>query len=277
MFIRRPLSIWLVTSLLLVIVLGGLAVLAARRNAQDIQPLQSELSESLTGPARATSRFRNLSLQPEAAKLSRRLGQRFIGSESGVSVLIGEVTSGETRLPVRMVRKQDKRGESVEISANGRAFGWSASSGADGDWPITDFDRSLVERLVFDSADAFVLGQLRGASYQVIGKNVRADLGGADNYTGPLWTVVRVSYASADTEARPKSLARVYYIDSRAGLVDKVMSEINGDEVEATLEGWTNQKGETFPTLIRWSMGGRQIMEFKVITLSVQVPDKDNP
>jgi hypothetical protein len=266
MFRSRRLSIWLLTSVLFVVVLSGLAALAARRNAQDIQPQQRE--SLTTGPARATSRFRNLSLQPEAAKLSIRLGQRFIGSESDLSVLVGEITTGETRIPLRMARDQDKRGESVEISANGRSLVWSALHGAKGDTPITEFDRSLVERLVFDSADAFVLAQLRGASYQVIGRNVRADLGGADNYNGPLWTVVRVSYAGADSEARPESTARVFYINSRTGLVDKVVSEINSEEVEATLGEWTTNEGETFPSLIRWSSGGRQIMEFKVINFA---------
>ena len=265
MFLRRSLSIWLPVSLLLVVI-GGLAAVTARRNAYDLQSLQSPQRESLTaGPARATSRFRNLSLQPDAARLSKRLGQRFTGSESDVSVLTGEVTTGETRIPLRLVRKQDERGESVEISANGRALVWSASDGARGETRITESDRSLVERLVFDSTDAFVLAQLRGASYQVIGKNVRADLGGADNYEGPLWTVVRVSYAGADSDAKAESLARVYYINSRTGLLDKVISEVGGEEVEATLDGWSTQNGETYPSLIRWNIEGRQIMEFRVI------------
>src|SRR5687768_505349 len=107
MFLHRSLSTWLVTSLLLVVVIGGLAALAARDNGYDIQPLQQP--QSLTnGPARATSRFRNLSLQPEAAKLSVRLGQRFIGSESGVSVLIGEITAADLRVPVRIVRRSEE-------------------------------------------------------------------------------------------------------------------------------------------------------------------------
>lgn len=266
MFLRRSLSIWLGTSLLLVVVAGCLGALAARRNAHVIQPLQSQQREPvMSGPARATSRFRNLSLQPEAGKLSIRLGQRFIGSDSDVSVLIGEIKSGETRMPLRLVRKQDKRGESVEISANGRALVWNASHGAKGDTPVTELDRSLIEGLVFDSADAFVLAQLRGASYQVIGKNVRADLGGADNYDGPLWTVVRVSYARSDSEAKPESVARIYYIDSRTGLIHKVISEVGGEEVQAILGGWTTEAGETFPSFIRWSTAGHQIMEFKVI------------
>lgn len=266
MFLGRSFSVWLVTSVLLVLVVGGLAALAARQNGHDVRPPQLQQREPvIIGPARATSRFRNLSLQPEAGKLSVRLGQRFISSESDMTVLIGELTTGETRIPLRVVRKQDQRGESVEISANGRTLVWSASHGATGDTLVTEFDRSLIERLVFDSADAFVLAQLRGASYQVIGKNVRADLGGADNYNGPLWTVVRVSYAGADSEVKPESVARVFHINSRTGLVDKVISEIDGEEIEATLDGWATREGETFPSLIRWSKGGRQIMDFKVI------------
>jgi len=267
MFVRRFLTVRVVASVLLVVLVGGLAALAARQNAYNIQlPQQRELIT--TGPSQATSRFRNLSLQPEAAKLSKRLGQRFIGSESDVSVLLGEVTTGETRIPLRIMRKQDERGESVEISANGRALRWSALHGATGDTVVTELDRSLVERLVFDSADAFVLAQLRGASYQVVGKNVRADLGGADNYNGPLWTVVRVSYEGADSEAKPESVARMFYINSRTGLLDKVISDLRGEGVEAVMDGWMTDGGETFPSLIRWSVSGRQVMEFKVISFN---------
>jgi hypothetical protein len=77
---------------------------------------------------------------------------------------------------------------------------------------------------------------------------------------------VRVSYEGADSEAKPDSVARVYYINSRTGLIDKVISEIGGEEVEATLDGWTTEHGETFPSLIRWSTAGRQVMEFRVIS-----------
>jgi hypothetical protein len=41
-----------------------------------------------------------------------------------------------------------------------------------------------MERLVFDSADAFVLAQLRGATYQVIGKNVERTSVGPTITTG---------------------------------------------------------------------------------------------
>lgn len=236
MFYRRSPSPRFLIPALLVVAIGVFAVMAARKDT--------------ARPAKAVSRYRNLSLQPEAAKLSARLGQRFIGSDSDVAVLIGEVVTSETRVPVQVIRRQDKQGEAVEITTNGKPLAWS----------------SLVERIVFDSADAFILAQLRGASYQVVGKNVRADRGGADNYDGPLWTVVRVSYSGVDSVTKPESPARLFYIDSRTGLLDKIVSEVRGEEVVATLDGWVTDGGETFPSVVRWSSGGRQIMEFKVIT-----------
>jgi hypothetical protein len=102
---RRFLSAGFVISIFIAII-GGVVVLAARQyQSHDETRLSAAQGVSNTGLSPAVSRFRNLSLQPEAAKLSRRLGQRFVGSESDVSVLIGEVITGETRVPVRVVRR----------------------------------------------------------------------------------------------------------------------------------------------------------------------------
>ena len=76
MFLHRPLSIWLLTSVLLVVIVGGFAAQATQRNGYDIQPLPSPQRESVNVSVQTASPLRNLSLQPEAAKLSRRLGQR---------------------------------------------------------------------------------------------------------------------------------------------------------------------------------------------------------
>lgn len=267
MFHGKSLSIPFLIPALLVVVIGGIVVLAARKASDEAQAPQLPAQESVsTGPAKAASRFRNLSFQPEAAKLGVKLGQRFIGSDSDVSVLIGEVVTNETRMPVRVIRRQDKQGESVEITGSGKSLAWSASHSSKTVGSLNEVDGSLIERVVFDSADAFVLAQLRGASYQVVAKNVRADLDGADNYDGPLWTVVRIGYSGADIETKPETPFRFYYINARTGLLDKVISEVQGEEVVATLDGWITQGGETFPSVVRWSTGGRQIMEFKVIT-----------
>ncbi len=210
---------------------------------------------------------RNLALQPEAFKLSRRLGERFIASQSEVSVLIGEVSTDSGRYPIQITRRQSERGERVDIRMPGKNLSWDAAEGAKVNGSRAhDFDRHLVERLAFDSADEFVLAQLRGASYQVIARSVRADEGGADNYQGPLWTIVRIDDPDKDVERKREANWKLYYVNAKTGLIDKVVSESGGERVEANLSSWTTDGGETFPSAISWIRGGRQIMEFKLNT-----------
>jgi len=258
----RAVSTWLFVSVLLAAMLGAMAVVVARKHRGENQQQSIQLGSGNTPRPTAGSRFRNLSLHPEAGKLSRKLGQRFIDSDSAVSVLVGEVVTGDIRVPVRVVRRQDRSGESVEIAANGKTLSWNASDRAKRNAALPDFDRTLIDRVVFDSPDAFILAQLKGASYHVLARNVRADIGGADNYDGPLWTVVRVSYPAAGADTEPQ---RIYYINSGTGLIDKVVSEQSGQEIEATFDRWTTEKGETFPAVVRWTRDGQQLMEFRVI------------
>jgi hypothetical protein len=77
----------------------------------------------------------------------------------------------------------------------------------------TGFDRQLLERVVFDSADQFVLAQLRGASYYTIARNVRPDEVG-ESYDGPVWTVVRINDPDRDEQRKPESSWRLYYINT---------------------------------------------------------------
>jgi len=263
MFRSRSLSIWLLLAVLF-FVASGLAVLAARKNRSDTQILESS-ARGLSPDAVEVdgSRFRNLSLHPEAAKLWRKLGRRYAGT--GVSVLIGEVETVDGRVPVRVVRQQNTLGESVEITGNGKNLSWSGTAGLNAGSGPTESDRSLIERIVFDSADAFILAQLRGAAYQIVGKNVRADLGGSDNYDGPLWTIVRVSYPATKQATSSETPPRLYYLNTRTGLLDKVISDVPGEEIVATLEGWTTDGGETYPSVIRWNSAGQQIMELRVV------------
>ena len=46
MFVRRFLTVWIAASVFLVVVVGGLAALAARQNAYDIQLPQRELKST---------------------------------------------------------------------------------------------------------------------------------------------------------------------------------------------------------------------------------------
>jgi len=196
--------------------------------------------------------------------MSRRLGKRFSSSRLDSSVITGTLTDGGNQQSVSIVRRQTGFGETLDISLGATVLTWSDVDGAraSGGRP-TEAQGLLIERLVFDSADRFVLAQLRGASYYTIARNVRPDEVG-DSYDGPVWTVVRVNDPDRAEQRRPKSSWRLYYINATTGLIDKIVSEIGGERTEANLGEWTTSGGETLPSRIVWTRNGQTIMEFKL-------------
>jgi hypothetical protein len=229
------------------------------------------ISRASTSPAsstrqqvsRAPQKRRNLALQPEAAALNRRLGNRF-KSESAGSVLTGNLTLGANQLPVTIIRRQSESGEMVELLLKGRSLTWSEEDGVkETQSAATAAEHLLVERLVSDSPDQFVLAQLRGASYQTIFRNLRPNDAG-DDYAGPLWTMVRVNDPQTKADLAPKSPWRLYFINSKTGLIDRVECDLDGQRIEATMLQWIDQSGERLPSHIRWTSNGQTLMEFQL-------------
>ncbi len=186
---------------------------------------------------------RNLSLQPEAFKLSKRLGLRFADPERPISLVTGTVTIGSRVQVVRLTRRQTARGERIEIAVatDASLLTWDESEGAKSTTrPPNEIERALIERLTFDSADQFVLAQLRGASYYTVGRSVRpADVGSDDNYPGPLWDIVRIGESVTGSPTSPISPFRLYFINTRTGLLDKVLSQEPGDAMtQADFSNW---------------------------------------
>ena len=265
--LRIPRS-FLWTAVVAVCFLSGIAVSVRSRNVSTANKSSSTSAPFAPAPRRDHAKgTRNLALQPEAFKLSRRLGRRFVTSDQEVSVATGELVTGTDSQPVHLTRRQNERGEEIEIRLGGRNLSWDASDGAKSNGNrAADVDRKLIERLAFDSADEFVLAQLRGASYQIVARNVRTDSGGGNDYAGPLWTVVRVDDLEKDHERKRESAWRLFYINARTGLLDKVVSESDGEQIEASLNGWITVDGETVPSVITWSRDGRQLMQLKLNT-----------
>jgi hypothetical protein len=143
---------------------------------------------------------------------------------------------------------------------------WSDEDGAKSRGHAADEgERLLIERLAFDSIDQFVLAQLRGASYYTVQRNARPpEAQGVSDYSGPLWEVVRVDDPETDGERRPVSKWRLYYLNSRTGLIDKVISEVNGERIETNFVAWGTHAGEKVPTRITWYRQGQLIMEFQL-------------
>lgn len=220
---------------------------------------------------RSNPRARNLSLQPGAFNLGRRVGQRFSSSQREQSVLLGTLTTGTEQRGVNITRKQTDNGEQVEINLAGSRglLSWDAetgplSSGA----RATGSERELIERLVLDSPDQFVLAQLRGASYYTVARNVRPAEEASDGYTGALWDIVRIDDPQRDAERKPESSWRLYYINARTGVIDKIVSELRGERIEAVFSDWREENGRKVPGRITWMRQGQELMQYRLTSFS---------
>jgi hypothetical protein len=171
---------------------------------------------------------------------------------------------------VQTTRTQTDDGEQVEITIAGTpgSLTWDAKGGArSAAGQATGDHRDLIERLVLDSPDQFVMAQLRGASYSTVARNVRPTKAD-DNYAGPLWNIVRVGEPKGSEEKRPQSAWRLYYINTRTGLIDRIVSELRGESIEAEISDWTIVNGESVPGQIIWSINGQRIMQYRLTNFS---------
>jgi len=217
---------------------------------------------------RSTTGPRNLALRPEARSVSRRLGNRFNPTSRIASSSSGNLTIEGTQQAVAIVRRQTEAGETVELFLGSRELTWSEREGISAVSAVpTDKERLLMERLVLDSPDQFVLAQLRGASYFTVTRNVRPSEAG-DDYSGPLWNLVRVDEPQQNENLRPQSTWRIYYINAQTGLPDRIEYQLNGQEIRTEFVEWSEQNGEKTPLRITWSSGGQMIMEYRATSVS---------
>ena len=249
---------------LVVVVCVTSVVVLITRAANDSLPQSSQ-----TVPSRPASKGRrNLALQPEASRVARLLGKRFGPLSRSVTVFSGQLSVGEAQQPIVLTRRQTESGEIVELNLSNRALTWSAEEGGKANAnALTETERLLLERLILDSPDEFVLAQLRGASYFTIARNVRPT-DATDGYTGPLWNMVRVDEPQVDENRKALSPWRIYYLNVQTGLPDRVEYQLNGKEIRAEFLEWTDQRGEKSPSRVRWSSDGQTLMEYRATSIS---------
>lgn len=267
-------------SVLIVAVLLGSVLLAAVVRAHNhAMPISVSVSKPSTAfpapqgsPGPRENLHSRLSLQPEADKLRRRLGRRFVAAGKERAMLTGTLTIGANTSPVRIVRTQNDDGEHVEIALAGlpASLTWTATEGArSGAGLANGIERLLIERLALDSPDQFILAQLRGASYYTVARQARpSEAGTSEDYTGPVWDIVRIAEPQRGTANRPQSLWRLYYINSSRGLIEKVVSREGADTILVEVSDWVERGGESVPTRTRWTRSGQFVMELSLTNVA---------
>src|SRR5687768_11433363 len=114
---RRSLIIQpkLMMALFALALVSGAGAGAHRLFAGRQPPAAVALANSPAAQAGASS-HRNLSLNPEAGALGRRLGRRFRSAGRELSVAVGTVAAGGAVRQIRVKRVQDAGGEQVEVA-----------------------------------------------------------------------------------------------------------------------------------------------------------------
>lgn len=255
-------------------VLGGvcLAVVVCVTSAVVLITRAANGSSAQPSPIAPSRRInkgaRNLSLQPEAARVARQLGKRFGPTSRSVTAFSGQLNTADGQQSITFTRRQTDNGETAELSLSNRALTWSAEEGARANAnAATGTERLLLERLLLDSPDNFVLAQLRGASYFTVARNVRPT-DATDGYNGPLWNLVRVDEPQVDENRRALSTWRIYYINVQTGIPERVEYQLNGKEIRAEFLEWTERQGEKTPSRVQWLSDGQPLMEFRATSVS---------
>ena len=211
---------------------------------------------------------RNLSLQPEALRVARQLGQRFRATSRETSVTAGTLTVSGSAQALMLTRRQTATGEQVELLVGSRKLTWSEQEGTKAATGLVgDTERLLVERVTLDSPDQFVLAQLRGASYFTIALNVRPT-DANDSYSGPLWDLVRVTEPQEKENVRPLSSWRIYYVNVQTSLPDRLEYKFNGQPITVEFLEWTKEGEERTPSYVKWSSNGQTLMEVRLTSVS---------
>jgi hypothetical protein len=212
---------------------------------------------------------RNLFLQPEALRVSRLLGKRFGPLSRASSSVTGTLTINGAEQPLSIVRTQTPTGETVDLGFRDRRLSWNEREGTKSTTTLSGVERLLVERLTLDSPDQFVLAQLRGASYFTVARNVRP-AEAVDGYDGPIWDLVRVDERQQDESLRPQSTWRIYYLNVKTGLPDRIEYQMNGHEIKVEFLEWSEQQGEKIPSSVRWTSNGQSLMEYRAARVVLQ-------
>lgn len=253
-------------SITLVLFVASVAVAAGRLSAFLSTRAASTSASRSTSPlaqSRNSRAARNIFQQAEALHVSRRLGKRFDPSSRAITTSVADLTLGRVHYALTLVRRQTEIGEDVELQLGDRDLTWNGRQGTAAVSGVpTDTERLLMERLVLDSPDQFVLAQLRGASYSVVTRNMRPP-DASDGYTGPLWNLVRVDEPQIEENRRPRGTWRIYYINTQSGLPDRVEYQLNGQVIRAEFMEWTEVNGEKVPSKTRWLSDGQPIMEYR--------------
>ena len=232
------------------------------------------------GPTVTVSGGRTITLSerlvwPHLRAQVRAVGSHLIVKGNERSTLGGSITRGGTSTPIGIVtevsgnlRYQEQGSDGIKTLATDT----NTISAASGSLAFSDTD--LVETLLNDSSDHFLVGQMTSAPTRFHGANYRMDNGKNPNYKGPWYDL----YEVADQVFEPSGKARrikQYCLNSQTLLLERVRYKLTRGggqvRVEVLLTNWKQFQGQQYPTTIARTENGQPIFTV-VITTAAAAP-----
>ena len=242
----------------ILIAISGLAFAATSRNWLDAGAnaikTESNQAEQPRPPASPFAVDR-AHLDRHVIRALDALGNRFESPAQGRSIVTATLTrsKGEPR-QFTITRELPDKVRIEELTTQ-----WTIGHDGNRPWAragsLSEEDLRLIETLVRDSVEHFIAGQARGDATFHLGDMFRADDGSNQNYDGPFHDILRVDDAFETAEGT-KTRPTLFYLNSRTGLLEKIVYERGEGKIEVEFGEWLTITSQKTPGRITWKENG---------------------
>lgn len=213
------------------------------KSVKTSKPGQQRPNAATIDPRQYVQRWR---LQPQLREALRQLGDRLERPGKERLTLLGTLTrlsgSQVETAPFRLITEfQNRMRLEEQVGTQLRVTVFNGSNAAKLGGPVNRRDEDLIETLVFDSVDNYLIKQTQGAATRFLGSRFRLDNGEAENYSGSYYDL----YQTTDQIRIGPSIreqSKQYYFNSDTQLLEHVRYEIQPEgarvSVEVQITGW---------------------------------------
>lgn len=147
-----------------------------------------------------------------------------------------------------------------------RVIGFDGSNGWVLGGQFSAADQSVIETLVFDSAERLFLSQTQGAATRFLGQRFRLDSGPVTRAT-VYYDIYQIS-DQININSAPRFQPKLYYLNSDSQLLERVRYKIERDgrqiEVEVLLSNWGRANNQQLPGSITRLENGAEIFRLTI-------------
>jgi hypothetical protein len=140
------------------------------------------------------------------------------------------------------------------------------------------YDLDLLETLIFDSAERFLLTNSEGTGFRLLGTRFRLDGGTDEDYSGPFYDIYQ-GIDHLDFESETRRRPKKFYVNSDTMTLDLVKYQIERSgstfNVEIRFSNWSNANGQLVPALITRIENGQPVFTLSITGVSASAKADD--